>query len=468
MTTHVEVRTGAYADSVALLEVSRTLQRAAGVQAGQVAMGTPLNLELLTGMGFDLPADVTANDLVVAVRLDADGDLDRALAVVEQALRPPARGTSVAEVAPPRTTRSALSPGAVALVSVPGSSATVEAMDALDGGCDVMVFSDHVPVEEEVALKQVAQERDLLVMGPDCGTAVVDGLGLGFANVTAPGPVGVVAASGTGCQQLVCLLDEAGVGISSALGVGGRDLSAAVGGISTRTALARLDADPRTELIVVVSKPPAPEVAAELEEYAATLATPVELALLGPGQPDLTAAAERVLSRLGRDVPTWPVVEPSEALRPAEDGRRLRGLFVGGTHCQEAAVIAEAALGPLESAGHTLVDYGDDEFTEGRAHPMIDPTLRLAAIEAAAADPTTGVLLLDVVLGHGAEPDPAAGLLPVLSAIDVPVVVALVGTAHDPQGRDRQASALSGTGAEVHLSNAAATRRALDLIGGAR
>ena len=268
-----------------------------------------------------------------------------------------------------------------------------------------MIFSDHVPVEQEVALKTFAAERDLLVMGPDCGTAVVDGIGLGFANVVAPGPVGLVAASGTGCQQVLALLDHAGVGVAAAYGVGGRDLSAAVGGLSTRTALARLDADPAVELALLISKPPAEEVAASLTAYADGLGTPVLAALLGAGRPDLTAATEEVLRRLGHEVPEWPVAGHAE---PA-GGTRLHGLFVGGTLKEEAAVLCAEA-----GADATLVDFGDDDFTEGRAHPMIDPSLRLERLAEVAADATTGVILLDVVLGHGAEDDPAASLAPAL------------------------------------------------------
>jgi len=330
-----------------------------------------------------------------------------------------------------------------------------------------------VPVDQEVALKRAAADRGVLVMGPDCGTAVVDGVGLGFANVVSPGPVGIVAASGTGCQQLLVLLDHAGVGVSSALGVGGRDLSAEVGGLATREALRRLDQDPAVELIVLVSKPPAPEVADEITAYADALSTPVEPALLGPGQPDLTAAAERVLERLGRDVPTWPVVDPAQTSQNVDDPaqslrrvnedarglRRVSGLFVGGTLCQEAALIA----GP--DAG-TFTDFGDDEYTRGRAHPMIDPTLRLDELARVAEDPEVGVVLLDVVLGHGAEADPAALLAPAIAGLPQPVVVTVVGTAADPQGRDRQVRALAEAGAEVHLSNALATRRAVELLGG--
>ncbi len=456
---HVELRPGAYADSVTLLQVSRDVQQAPGVVTAQVAMATPLNVEVLGEMGFAVPDAATPNDLVVAIRLEPDGDLAQALAAVESALVPTRSEGVGREAEPRRTTATALlDRPAIALVSVPGASAMVEAMDALDADCDVMIFSDNVPIEQEVALKRTASARGLLVMGPDCGTAVVGGLGLGFANATRPGPVGIVAASGTGCQQLLALLDHAGVGVSSALGVGGRDLSAEVGGLSTLEAMRRLDADDEVELIVVVSKPPDPEVATRIEEYAATLTTPVELALLGAGRPDLTMAAEAVLDRLAVTVPVWPV----DGRAGVGAGGSIRGLFVGGTLCQESRLIAG------ETDGHTFVDFGDDQWTQGRAHPMIDPTLRLDHLHRAAADPATGVVLLDVVLGHGAEPDPAALLAPALADVDLPVVVCVVGTTEDPQDRGRQVRALVEAGAEVHLSNAAATRRAIELAGGTR
>jgi len=482
--SHVELRPGAYADSVTLLQVSRAVQAAEGVLAAQVAMATPLNVEVLTQMGFDVPPAASPNDMVVALRLGEAGQLDAALTAVDAALRDAnRRDEGPTELAPPRTTATALrrAPEGLALVSVPGASALVEAMDALDAGRDVMIFSDNVPLDQELALKRTATERGLLVMGPDCGTAVVGGLGLGFANTVSPGPVGMVAASGTGCQQLLALLDHAGVGVTSALGVGGRDLSADVRGLSTREAMRRLDADPAVELIVVVSKPPADDVAAEIREYAAGLGTPVEFALLGRGQADLTQAAEAVLRQLGREVPSWPVSGKAPA---ATGGTALRGLFVGGTLCDEAMLIAAAALGPVRSNiplspdlalgpdlaadTHLMVDFGDDALTQGRAHPMIDPTLRLEHLGRVAADPATGAVLLDVVLGHGSDPDPAASLAPAIAAAGVPVVVACVGTEADPQGLGRQAAALADAGAEVYLSNAAAARRAVALVGGTR
>ncbi|HEU4514676.1 MAG TPA: FdrA family protein [Nocardioidaceae bacterium] len=490
--THVEVRTGAYADSVTLLQVSKDVAAVPGVENVQVAMATPLNLDVLASMGFDLPA-TTPNDMVVALRVAPDGDLAAALAAVDAALSRKTRSEERTEREPHRTTGSAMSDSDadLALVSVPGEHAFVEAMDALDLGRDVMVFSDNVPLEQEIVLKQRAAERGLLVMGPDCGTAVVGGVGLGFANSVRPGPVGIVAASGTGCQQLMCLLDAGGAGVGAALGVGGRDLSGEVGGLSTREAMRRLDQDPSVALLVVVSKPAADEVAADLRALATTLDTPVEFALLGPAQPDLTEAAEKALEALGLPGPAWPTWGRGGA--EAAGSGYLRGLFVGGTLCDEAMLIAAASLGPVRSNiplspdlaldatltadGHTMVDFGDDELTAGRAHPMIDPTLRLEHLARAAADPSTGVVLMDVVLGHGAEPDPAAALAPAIrqakdtaraAGRGLPVVVAVVGTEDDPQQLSRQAAGLAEAGAEVFLSNAQATRRAVDLAGGAR
>jgi FdrA protein len=289
---------------------------------------------------------------------------------------------------------------------------------------------------------------------------VVGGLGLGFANVVSPGPVGIVAASGTGCQQVLALLDHAGVGVTTAYGVGGRDLSAEVGGLATRTALGRLDRDAAVETVVLISKPPADEVARELTAYTDSLDTAVHLALLGAGRPDLTAATEELLRAMGREIPTWPVAGATRAAT----GTRLHGLFVGGTMKQEAEVLVSAA--GLEPGRFELIDFGDDEYTTGRAHPMIDPTLRLERLAEVAADDTTGVVLMDVVLGHGAEEDPAASLAPAVEGIAPPVVITVVGTSHDPQGLDRQVAALAAAGAEVHLSNAGATRRALEILGG--
>jgi FdrA protein len=281
-------------------------------------------------------------------------------------------------------------------------------------------------------------------MGADCGTAIIDGVALGFANAVRRGPVGIVGASGTGIQEVSCLLDSAGVGVSHAIGVGGRDLSAEVGGLMMRRGLELLAGDEDTRAIVAISKPPDPEVAAAIEAVAAGAGKPVVLGF------DLTLeeAAARAAEHVGGSLE-----RPSERLtRPPVRGE-VRGLYSGGTLCGEAARIV----------GHgTFTDFGADEYTEGRAHPMIDPSLRLEHL-AAAREP---VVLLDVVLGYGAHPDPAGELAPVIEGLDRHVIVALCGAAGDPQGLDAQRTRLQAAGAVVTRSNAHAARLAREASGG--
>lgn len=471
MTDHVQVRRGVYADSVSLMQVSQRVRATGGVTAALVAMATELNVGLLTDLGFELPDGTGANDLVVAIRADDDAALDagrEALEIALRELRDASAGSGGFGAAdPPRTTRAAATragDATIALVSVPGAHAYAEARDAIDAGLSVMVFSDNVPLEQEVSLKAAAAQAGVLVMGPDCGTAVVGGVALGFANRVNAGPVGVVAASGTGAQQVMCLLDAAGLGVSHCLGLGGRDLTAEVGGASARRALAAFAADETTETVLLVSKPAAPGVVTELDELARDLGVDLHWATLGEGRANLTASVEAFLRARGHDVPKWPAWPASPrtaAPAPAGSGRRLSGLFCGGTLADETRIIA--------GAGHTVVDFGDDEMTQGRPHPMIDPTLRLAAVERAAADPEVGVVLLDLVLGHGAHPDPAPELANAIRSArrgrGVPVVVTLVGTPADPQGLEDCARRLTEAGADVFASNAAATRHALSLVG---
>jgi FdrA protein len=480
---HVETRRGAYADSVTLMQVTRRVAETPGVQQAVVAMATDLNIEVATGMGFRVPDGTSPNDLLVAVRATDDAALAAATEELQQALAAPAGPPAGPTELPPRTTGAALRQDSadLVLVSVPGPAAFAEASDALDADCDVMIFSDNMPLEQEAALKRRAGTTGRLVMGPDCGTAVVGGVGLGFANAVRPGPVGLVAASGTGAQQVMALLADAGVGISACLGVGGRDLSEPVGGLSTVAALDLLDADPNTELIVVVSKPPGAAVADRVRQHADRLRTPVLFGLLGPGQPDLTALTATALQRLGRPVPPWRRWRPP-AVPPPRPGA-LRGLYSGGTLCDEAMLIAAGTLGPILSniplrpewklddtlidSGSLMIDFGDDQLTRGRPHPMIDGTLRAERLSREAADPTASVVLLDVVLGHGAAADPAADLAPAIErarSAGLRTVAAVVGTADDPQDREAQAAGLAASGAEVFASNAEAARAAVQLV----
>ncbi|MFI6922945.1 FdrA family protein [Nonomuraea spiralis] len=439
----IQLRKGTYHDSVTLMRISRALTEMPGVEVAMVAMATELNLAIVRDLGFT-PPPAGPGDLLIALRGAAP---HRAVEELDARLTERAATAATAAGQPPLTTWSAArTPADLVLVSVPGEHAFCEAYDAVEAGLPVMIFSDGVPLAQERWLKDLAEERGVLVMGPDCGTASIAGAGLGFANVLRPGPVGLVAASGTGAQQVSCLLDWAEAGVSHILGVGGRDLSAEVGGLATMRALRMLDDDPATELVVLISKPPDPEVARAVREVAAGLRTPVVEAFLP--ETDLTEAAGRALRALGRGVPEWPSWPGARRGTP----RAVRGLYAGGTLCAEAAALA----GPGE-----FTDFGDDAYTRGRAHPMIDPTLRLEAMSHVGPDE---VVLMDVVLGHAADPDPAAWLAPAVARTPATVVIALVGAAGDPQDLHRQAAALREAGAAVHVSNAEAARHARSLL----
>ena len=422
----VVVRPRAYYDSIVLMLASRRMLDVPGTEAAMVAMGTELNLEMLREAGLWDGSLATAgpDDLVLAARA---GDPEAAIRAGEAALAERKAPAGTAEQLPPRTVRAAargLAGANIAVVSVPGQHAPWACWDALLSDLNVFCFSNNVDVEDEITLKDEALRRELLFMGPDCGTSIIDGVGLGFSNVLPPGPVGIVGASGTGIQQLSCLLAHQGVGVSNAIGVGGRDLSPAVGGRMAREAIRRLEDDPETEEIVVVSKPAQAELSAR---------KPLHLALLAPGV-DLTAVALEVG---GGELPPDP--DPPDWAGPVD------GIFSGGTLREEAALIWG------DDPRFTAVDYGDDRYTRGRPHPMIDSTIRLEAIRNA-----RGLVYLDVVLGRGAHPDPAADLAAALDG--KPAVVVLIGTRNDPQGLDRQRHAFEAAGARVYLSNSHAAR----------
>jgi succinyl-CoA synthetase alpha subunit len=358
----------------------------------------------------------------------------------------------------------------LALVSVPGEYAAAEAAKALARGLHVMLFSDNVAVDDEVALKRDASARGLLVMGPDCGTAIIDGVPLAFANVVRRGPIGCVAASGTGLQQVTTLVDRLGLGVSQAIGTGGRDLSEAVGGITMLDGLKLLAADRDTRVIVLISKPPAPAVAERVIAAAARAPKPVVVNFIGatPAARGKNLHFARTLEDAARAaVALARGRKPAKGApmpRSAETRRRVCGLFSGGTFCYEAELI-------LGADGHELIDLGDDQYTRGRPHPMIDHRLRNDRIVAAAKDPGVAVILLDIVLGYGAHPDPAAEMASALRAARkanrrVAFVGSVCGTQADPQGLARQEAALRKEGVLLAPSNAAAARMAAKLLAG--
>ncbi|WP_223297623.1 hypothetical protein [Catenulispora acidiphila] len=580
----------------------RAVAGVAGVGRVLVAMATELNVALLAELGYAALPDAGPGDLVVAFTCEGDGgDAEgsdsadatesAALAALADSLTPQPGGSITAPGHPhqgrpdqpaPRTTATALgrTSAPITLISTPGLASVAEAMESLEYGASPIIFSDNIPIHHEVRLKEEARRRGLLVMGPDCGTVVLHGTGLAFATIVRPGPISLVAASGTGAQQLMALLDAAGTGIHHCLGVGGRDLTEQVAGRSTLAALTALADDPATELITVVSKPPHPTIAAKIQAHAATLGKPVHFAFVGPNHPTLTESAEHILTALGHQAPQpWPqwaptattaAVATTEPMPPSAP--MIRGLFSGGTLRAEAEVVLTRAGGQMidnqrsggrgagESRGlqtppdaaderlgtaahahaaaqtaradvhapentprpadeapataaatHTdlhdpelsapespdaaderlgtaphahataataaafafdLTDFGDDAYTRGRPHPMIDNTLRSRGVAEAAADERVGVVLLDVVLGRGAHADPGAEIAAAIGAArgvraGLAVVVSLCGAAGDPQGLGRQAGVLAGAGAWVFLSNAEAAGAAARLaLGG--
>ena len=490
-----------YRDSVALMQLSARLLALPGVRQASAVMASATNLALLREAGL-LADDVAAgpNDLLIALDGE-DAAVDAALAEDDRALNeaPPSGPAGEKRRTRPRSLEMGLEamPGAnLALISTPGDYAGAEAMKALRLGLHVMLFSDNVPPSDEIALKRYASAHDLLVMGPDCGTAIIGGVPLGFANVVRRGDIGLVAASGTGLQQVTCLIDRAGGGICQAIGTGGHDLSREVGGITMLQGLAALADDPQTRAIVLISKPPAPEVAARVLDRARAAGKPVVVNFIGADPVAIStlgltaartledAAMLAVAVASGRNAE--PSVEaPTEMPRPAAGQRYVRGLYSGGTFCYEATLLLAEALADVHSntpvggaralndvwrsQGHTLIDLGDDVFTRGRPHPMIDPRLRLERLAAEARDPATAVILLDIVLGYGAHPDPAGVIAPaVADAIAVAasagrrlaVVGFVCGTASDPQNLERQEARLRDVGMILTRSNAAAARLA--------
>jgi FdrA protein len=487
------VRADTYRDSVDLMRVAALLERLPSVSRAALMMATPANRELLSGAGL-LDATAAAagpNDLVVSVAARDKAAAERALAEASHLLdEQTAVATSTREKAPPRSLAEAaaeLTQANLAIISTPGPYATAEALKALKRGLHVFIFSDNVPVADEVELKRLAVKKNLLVMGPDCGTAILDGVPLGFANVVRRGRIGLVGASGTGLQEVSCLIDRLGEGLSQVIGVGGHDLDDRVGGLMMRAGIERLADDPGTRVIVLVSKPPAPAVAGKILDVARKSGKPVVVNFLG-GDPGVTRQADLVvratleeaardavaLARGKRPGATGAAAAPrAKARRFAKGQHLIHGLYSGGTLGQEAALIL-TGLG----AKHAVVDLGDDEFTVGRPHPMIDFRLRNERIVAAAREPATAVILLDVVLGYGAHPDPAAALAPAIaqarkiasrSKRGLVIVASVCGTAADPQNLERQEAALRAAGVRLAPSNAGAARLAAALVGaGAR
>ena len=444
----VRVVRNRYVDSVRLMKVAADMRSRDGVTSCEAVMGTPANLAAL-----GLECDAGPADVVLAV----DGP-EEALDAAEQALTAAKEDAAERPDAAPRSLVAA--EANVALISVPGEYAVLEAHRALTCGMHVFLFSDHVGVEDEIALKRRGAERGLLVMGPECGTAMLGGIGLGFANVVRAGSVGIVAAAGTGAQEASVLLDRAGAGVSQIVGVGGRDLSADVGGIMFRQGIERLAADEDTETLLLVSKPPDPDAVAALGDVDAG-GKRVVAAFVGwhggeapfEVHPTLEAGAHAAAAPFTRRGYVPPGHTPKG--HAPQGHAPLLGLFSGGSLAYEAQTI----LGP----GHRILDLGDEEYTQGRPHPMVDLELRRRMLRE--DGPAAGCVLLDVVLGYGSHPDPAGELAETLAELECPVIAHVCGTDADPQDAGRQEAILREAGVHVAPTNAAAARLAKAVVG---
>ncbi len=515
--TLTRIKKSDYHDSVSLMLAGRELSGLPGIRDAAVMMGSEANKALLAEAGLldDQARAASPNDLVIAVSAQDDTTAINALNLAEELLKRKASHQEGGAFRP-KTIRSAVSANPqvnLVVIAVAGRYAAAEAWEALRMGLHVLLFSDNVSLKDEIALKQYAVEHGLLMMGPGAGTAILNGVALGFANVVPRGPVGIVSAAGTGLQEVSALLARQGVGITQGIGTGGRDLKEEVGGMMMLAGLRALQADPETQVILLVSKPPAASVTEAVIDQVASGEKPAVVCFLG-GDPALFEAAPKVTpartlqeaalltARLAGaplpDVPEMLAVNvrglkaraEELQLRIRPEQRYLRGLFSGGTLCYEAQVIWQDLLpapvysnAPLKSANrladstHSLqnsaIDLGEEEFTVGRPHPMIDNDLRIRRLMQEARDRETAVIMLDVVLGYGAHPDPAAELgaavrkARLLAGEDgrqLVFVASVTGTEADPQGLKRQVQALEEAGVVVCESNAAAARLAALVI----
>ncbi|MEW5956153.1 MAG: acyl-CoA synthetase FdrA [Chloroflexota bacterium] len=508
-----QVKPKTYYDSVRLMRASEAVSNLGGVSQAIIAMGTDANKRVLAEVGLLVEGVESAgpNDLMIVVEAGSAETARGALAQADIVLTQTNRAVTPdqVEVRPPtlELAHQSLANANLVIVSTAGQYAHLEAARALQAGLHVFLFSDNVTLAEELELKQLAAARGRLVMGPGCGTSIINGVALAFANVVRRGPIGLVAASGTGLQEATCLLDRGGIGISQAIGVGGRDMSKTINGLMTRQALAMLAADPKTRVIVLISKPPSPEVTEGILEAAQATHKPVVVNFLGSKQSGqvgpitftttLEETAEVALNRAGvEDQPRFKIPEQmleqwiaAERERLGSDQRYLRGLFSGGSLCDEAmdiltgrlpAIYSNIPLRPewgladaWQSREHSCVDMGDEEFTRGRPHPMIDPRLRQERILKEVDDPGVAVILMDVVIGYGSHPNPAGALAETIRAAKtraaeqgryLAVVAHVCGTDQDPQNLKQQETLLREAGVLVLPTNAQAARAAAAIV----
>lgn len=496
------VKPNSYQDSINLMLLTNRINALDGVVQSQIMMGTDANKDIYEAAGLLTPEAQAAapSDMVIVVdAADAsvvDVVLDEVKAFLDDLSVKKQTAGAVCEASSWEEAVALLPDANMALFSIPGEYAAPELERALDMGLHVFSFTDNVPLEDETRLKRKAREKGLLLMGPDCGTGIVSSIPVAFTNVVSPGNIGIVGASGTGIQEVTCIIDRLGGGCVHAIGTGGRDLSEDVGAITVKDAIVGLEHHDPTDVILVISKPPAPEVRDEVVDLLQKVSKPVVAIFLGEkpeahqGKVHLAHTLEEA-ARMAVDLARGEAVKKNYCLpldfscdEPLAEDKTVVGLYSGGTLAAEAGMMISEALDLgglikkegfiLQHDGYDVIDLGDDIYTQGKPHPMIDPEVRIRMMREYAAKPTTGVILLDCVLGYGCHPDMASALAPVIvecrekavaEGRDLHFVATVVGTQGDPQDYDRSVRILKEAGAVVEGSNAMAVRAALELKG---
>ncbi len=451
MSIKVVIKKSTYFDSVSLMSLSTKANQLPGVEQAVIAMGTEMNKEVLRNVGL-LTAEVEeakSSDLMIVVKAETEELCDKAFAGIEELFskKGETKGASEIKYATIDSAAKSIPEANLAIISVNGAFAAREARKALENDLHVMLFSDNVSIEDEIALKQYAHEKGLLMMGPDCGTAIIGNVALCFGNAVRKGNIGIVAASGTGSQEVSVRIHDFGGGITQLIGTGGRDLSEQVGGIMMLDGIKALDEDDETKVIVLISKPPAPSVEEKVLAQVKQCKKPVVVYFIG-GKEEAVAAAGGHFAKTSKEAAlkavvlaganedelnkralNWPLIEEVRAKLTPEQ-KYIRGLFCGGTLCDEAMYSAMETFEDVysniqknpdyklknlhESKAHTFLDMGDDDFTNGKPHPMIDPSLRIARFLQEAKDPSVGVIVMDFILGFGSHEDPVGVMLPAI------------------------------------------------------
>lgn len=505
------IKKGEYYDSVTLMLVAKEINKMSGIEDSSVVMGTKENLAILKNAGL-LISDVENaddTDLLIVVKASNENDAATAVNNVAALLKELRNKKSKEEKFTPKSFDSALSimPDAnLSLISIAGKYAAAEALKAIENNMHVMIFSDNVSIEEELMLKQMAEKKNLLVMGPDCGTAIINGIPLAFANVVNSGNIGLVGASGTGLQEVTSIISMNGGGISQAIGTGGRDVKKDIGGIMFISALKALANDDKTKVICLVSKPPHAEVLQKIADVVKSIKKPVVAVFIGANK-DVIEKSGAIAAQNLEEAALFAValaeeknldaVHASLSQRSKEiqklateiaektKGKYLRGLFSGGTLCDEAQLQIKNSIGnvysntPLnpdfklkdvwKSKAHTILDLGDDEFTAGRPHPMIDFSLRNKRIIDEAKDKEVAIIMLDVVLGYGSNLHPDEELVPAIKQAkiispDLQIICSITGTDKDPQNFNKVKTALENAGVIVMPSNVAASELCVGIV----